>query len=62
MLDCRQVSRMLSEAQERPLRAAERLRLHAHLLVCKGCMEFRRQLDFLRTAAKRLPDRDDPPR
>lgn len=54
-LTCKQVSVLLSESQDRPLGMVERLRLEAHLKVCKGCDNFRRQLDFLRRALRRHP-------
>jgi hypothetical protein len=54
-LTCKQVSVLLSRAQDTPLGALERLRLEAHLKVCRGCENFRRQLDFLRRALRRHP-------
>ncbi len=32
---------------------AERARLEMHLLICGGCSNFRKQMDFLRTACRR---------
>jgi hypothetical protein len=59
-LTCKQVSVLLSHAQDRPLGALERLRLEAHLKVCRGCENFQKQLDFLRRALRRHPAlRDD---
>ena len=37
---------LLSQAQERPLGYVERFGVMLHLLVCKGCTNFRAQLDF----------------
>jgi hypothetical protein len=54
-LTCKQVSVLLSHAQDRPLGALERLRLEAHLRVCRGCENFQKQLDFLRRALRRHP-------
>jgi hypothetical protein len=42
----------------------ERVALEAHLKVCRGCDNFRRQLDFLRRAVRRHPglrDEDETP-
>ena len=50
---------LLSQAQERPLGYVERFGVMLHLLVCKGCTNFRVQLDFLRTAMHRYRDADD---
>lgn len=59
MLTCKQVSVLLSRAQEQSLGWRERLALRFHLLLCTGCVNFRRQLDFIRVATKRYRDRDD---
>ena len=50
---------LLSEAQERQLGLAEQLGLKLHLLLCDGCRNFRRQLDFIRMAARRYRDSDN---
>jgi predicted anti-sigma-YlaC factor YlaD len=60
MLTCREVSVLLSQAQDGELGALERVRLEAHLRVCKGCENFRRQLDFLRRAVRDHPSVKDP--
>ena len=59
MLSCRQVSILLSQAQERSLGWRERLALEFHLMLCDGCINFRRQLEFIRAAVKRYRDHDD---
>ncbi len=50
---------LLSQSQERALGRVERLAVMLHLLICKGCSNFRGQLKFLRTAVRRHRDRDD---
>ena len=52
MLTCQQVTRLLSEAQDRKLRLKEKLPLKFHLLMCSGCANFRQQMDFLRQACR----------
>lgn len=59
MLSCKQVSILLSQTQERTLGWRELLALKFHLRLCDGCVNFRRQLDFIRAAMKRIRDRDD---
>jgi hypothetical protein len=59
MRSCKEISVLLSEAHERKLGLAEQLGLRLHLLLCDGCRNFRRQLAFIRAAARRYPDRDD---
>ena len=53
-LNCRQASRLLSLAQERPLEEAERQALRHHLDECLMCRNFEQQLDFLRKAMGRF--------
>ncbi len=57
MLTCKEVTHLLSEGQDRKLTVAERVRLEMHLLMCSGCSNFGRQMDFLRSACRRYVDR-----
>ncbi|MFZ5567083.1 MAG: zf-HC2 domain-containing protein [Pseudomonadota bacterium] len=59
MLSCKEVNRLLSEAQDRPLALRERLPLRLHLAMCQGCRNFEKQLDFLRQATRQFPGRHD---
>lgn len=59
MLSCRDVSTLLSQSRERDLGFWERLNLKMHLAMCKGCRNFRRQLDFISASIRRYRDRDD---
>lgn len=58
MRSCKEISVLLSQAQERQLGFAEQWSLRLHLLICDGCRNFRRQLAFIRTAARRYLERD----
>ena len=61
MLTCLEATRMLSEAQERPLAMTERATFRMHLVVCRACREFEKQVDFLRSATRAYlrPGKDD---
>ena len=48
MLNCREVTRLLSEAQERELTLKERLSLNIHLSWCSGCRTFSKQMQAIR--------------
>lgn len=52
MLNCRQASRLISEAQERPLSLTERISLKMHVLMCSGCKNFSLQVPFLSQAMR----------
>jgi len=59
MLNCKQVTHLLSEAQDRELTLGERLPLRLHLAMCKGCRNFEKQMDFLRAALRGHPSRGE---
>lgn len=52
MLNCREVTHLLSEAQDRKLDLIERLPLKVHLVMCQGCRNFDKQLHLLRAATR----------
>ncbi|HEX6004796.1 MAG TPA: zf-HC2 domain-containing protein [Burkholderiales bacterium] len=56
---CREVSELLSQAQDRPLTLREKFALHVHLPLCEACRNFRSQLPVLRAAMRRYLDRED---
>lgn len=50
MLTCKEVTLLISEAQDRKLALAERVHLEMHLVICRGCSNFKKQMAFLRDA------------
>ncbi|MFI2810493.1 zf-HC2 domain-containing protein [Microbulbifer zhoushanensis] len=52
MKSCREVTRLLSEAQERQLDGGERLALRLHLMICGACRNFSHQMTSLRHIAR----------
>lgn len=64
-LDCKDVSRLLSEGLDRELPPAERARLRLHLVYCEACRNVDEQFRFLRRALRGLgkePPPDPPAR
>lgn len=53
MLSCKEVTRLLSQGEDRPLSFRERVKLRLHLMVCTACTRFSRQLAFMRQALSR---------
>ena len=47
-MHCRNATRLMSEAQERPLSVTERISLKLHLIMCSGCHNFKDQMNTLR--------------
>tara|TARA_R110002111_G_scaffold143696_3_gene209815 strand:- start:3123 stop:3353 length:231 start_codon:yes stop_codon:yes gene_type:complete len=48
MMNCQQVTRLLSDAQERQLSLKERAALKVHTMMCSGCRNFSQQMGTLR--------------
>lgn len=53
MLNCKELTHLLSESQDRKLTLSERAHLEMHLVMCKGCRNYKAQMSFLREACKR---------
>lgn len=49
---CRQASRLQSEQLDHPLPTSQRVGLRIHLLLCRWCRRYGRQLGFLRNAVR----------
>ncbi len=60
MLTCKEVSHLLSEAQDRKLPLGERLPLRLHLFMCVGCRNYGKQLDFLRAITREMKAGSEP--
>ena len=55
-MNCRRMSRLISDGSERPLSLIERVKLGAHLLMCPPCARFRRAVRWLDQALLLAPD------
>jgi hypothetical protein len=53
MLSCKEVSRLLSQGEDRRLTWVERAKLRLHLRVCTACSRFAQQLTIVREALQR---------
>ena len=56
MPTCRQAVRLQSDALDRPLPILKQIGLGFHLLVCRWCRRYGKQLRFLRRAAQEHAD------
>ena len=54
MLNCRQVTRLVSQAMDTKLTWYQRLAVRFHLLYCVWCRRYAHQVQFLRKAAAKL--------
>jgi hypothetical protein len=61
MLSCKDVTKLLSESMDRSLPLGKRFGVRLHLLICKWCARYERQLLLIREAARRLVATVDAP-
>lgn len=52
MLNCQDITRLISESQERSLSVKEKMALKMHVMMCSGCRNFGRQMFTIRNAAR----------
>jgi len=55
MFSCRQATQLMTEAREGALTGTRRARFATHLVICKGCRAYRRQLDLAVAVTKEVP-------
>jgi Putative zinc-finger len=60
-LDCKDVSRLISDGQDQDLPAAERAQLRLHFVICQACRNVDEQMQFIRRAMKKLGNDDQQP-
>jgi hypothetical protein len=58
MLNCRQASQLVSASQDRKLGFMEWLGMRLHLIICRNCQAFERQLHQLRRWLRRGESED----
>ena len=54
MLSCRETTQLISESMERKLPLRRRVAVAAHILMCRFCSRYRKQLRFMEKAVDRL--------
>lgn len=52
MLNCKDATHRMSEAEDRSLGLGERLELTLHLAICQGCRNYQQHLHVLRDACR----------
>lgn len=61
MLNCRDVTERASDFLDAQMPFRLHLRIRIHLLLCRACREYVRQLALVSRALRRLPAQDAPP-
>ena len=54
MLSCKDVTKLLSESMDASLPIGKRIGVRLHLLICKFCARYERQLLLIRETVRRL--------
>ena len=54
MLSCKDVTKLVSESMDRSLPLGKRVGVRFHLLICRFCERYRRQLLLIRETARNL--------
>lgn len=54
MMSCKKATELMSQSQDRELSIKERSLLKLHLTMCNGCRNYRKQLDFIRSAFTKI--------
>jgi len=58
MINCREATRLISQAMDSTLPWHRRMAIKLHLLYCVWCRRYAAQVQILRKAAKQLPQDD----
>ncbi len=61
-LDCKAVSRLISDGLDQTMEPRDRARLRLHFVICQTCRDVDAQMAFLRRAMQTLGQRDEPPK
>ncbi len=51
--NCKEITRLVLQGEDRPLGPVDQLRVRAHLLICTGCTNFGKQVELMRRASQR---------
>jgi hypothetical protein len=59
MLSCKDVTQLLSQSMDRSLPLGKRIGVRLHLLICKFCARYERQLALIRETVRHLVAAED---
>ncbi len=58
MLNCKQATALMSQRMDKKLGLFQEMSLRLHLMMCSGCQNFNKQMDFLRQGCRKFPSQD----
>ena len=57
MLNCKQATALMSQGMDKKLGILQSASLHLHLLMCDGCQNFNKHMQFLREGLRKFQQR-----
>lgn len=60
MISCKKSTELMSQQLDRELSVYETMALRFHLMMCSGCTNFQRNMDFLHRVCKRAAAESEP--
>lgn len=58
MLNCKQAAALMSQGMDKELGMTQKMSLRFHLMMCRGCRNFRKQMEFLRQGCRKFPQQN----
>lgn len=55
MLNCKQATVLATQRMDEKLGMRQRMSLRFHLMMCSGCRNFSKQMEFLRESCRKFP-------
>lgn len=54
MMNCKNATKLMSQKQDRSISLKERFSLNFHMMMCSGCRNYNKQMDFIRKAMQQF--------
>jgi predicted anti-sigma-YlaC factor YlaD len=58
MLNCKQAAALMSQEMDKELGLTQKMGLRFHLMMCSGCRNLNKQMEFLRQSCRKFPSQD----
>ena len=58
MLNCKQATALMSRGMDKKLGILQKTSLRLHLMMCEGCRNFNKQMQFLREGLRKFPQQN----
>lgn len=58
MLNCKQAAVLMSQGMDKELGMMQKMNLRVHLMMCSGCRNFGKQMEFLRQSCRKFMQQD----